>query len=486
MHQVSRIGMDGLFTMHSGNSAVLLGHALALAVGSVMSSGPAAAQTAAGLVAEHVTLAPVAGAQVKAFLVGSTGEGGGLLEVAQAWTDDEGAFDIVLPGAGTYRLQAQSAELSSPLSAEFSVEAGRDGPHDIALIVPSRSLMLAGSCDLEAEPGAAVVGVARDEESGFPLPAGTVVAVWPDGSGRRAEVSATGHYLLCGVAVGEPVAFRLELLGASSRWTEIEITRSALILHDILLDLTTAERPGATPEEVEIRILEVETGREAVSGILVDADTGEPIADAVVELVPMQGQQLTRSRGQFEFPNVEPGEYALRVEHLAYGVTDHPIRVGERERLQLELALTHAAIGLDGLEVTARSRVEETIRRSPSARAILTGARLAEAEIRGARPVDMLRTVPGLRVRPVPGPGGRSQVAARDGWVRVFVDGIRMDGALDLLNLTEIESMELLGPVEATTRFGLARRGEASSVLLIYTRGKGPDRGDPARNCVGC
>lgn len=58
------------------------------------------------------------------------------------------------------------------------------------------------------------------------------------------------------------------------------------------------------------------TGR--ITGMVVDADTGQPVGDVRVTLRSVRRGAITAHNGRYFFINVPPGEYTLTVERAGY------------------------------------------------------------------------------------------------------------------------------------------------------------------------
>lgn len=55
-----------------------------------------------------------------------------------------------------------------------------------------------------------------------------------------------------------------------------------------------------------------------IAGTVIDVDTGDPVALAKITLTPTSKNAETGSDGQFEFKNLESGQYTLRVQTTGY------------------------------------------------------------------------------------------------------------------------------------------------------------------------
>jgi len=389
---------------------------LALGWAALSGSGTLWAQQLTGLVAEQGSLAPVAGAVVILYRVPGLGEE--LHPVDTTLTDQEGAFRFSLSMPGMYRVQAHYHGFTSPLSPVVEVPGEQD-PLELVLFLPSPLVGLASSCDSEEMPGSVVVGTAWDDATGVPLPGARVTARWREGDQteeRHALTDAMGRYVLCGVGRGGPVLLRAELLGRAGPWTE------------------------------------------------------EPVDVAVVRVLGAGLEVVTASDGGFRFSGFEPGRIMLEIEHLAYGMQRLELEVPGGWEVVARLHLPARPIELEGIEVEAVARLArgEAWRRSPTRVSVFYGTELRQAAERGATVTDLLRMMPRFQ-------RGLQSLTSGPARVLWIVDGVR-SGFIP--PLADIESIEVLTPLDSGFRYGLGGSGGA---VVIYTRGKGPYR-DPGRN----
>lgn len=496
---------------HVAGAAILLSALLLLPLG-------AAAQQISGLVAEQGSLAPAADAVITLYRV--TGEDGELSPVGTTVTDEEGFFIFIPTQPGQYRVQAEHGGLLSPLSPTYEVgpSAGTD---ELVLMVPSPLLMLASNCNVEASPGAVVVGVVRDAASEVSVPLARVTARWIEGPGFQeldTRADDRGRFLFCGIPTNGIVRFRGEGFGQIGEWTEVELLRPALVFHDVDMGLATTTSTGT---EV---LAELVLGRAAgtmadLRGQLLDQMSEEPIAQAVVRVRGSGFQAVTDPQGRFSFTDLQPGTYTLEIQHLGYSVQTSEVALAEGQDVSVRLRLSQQAVELEGVEVVARSRQEETIRTSSFQRYVVSGNVLAEEEARGASLAEVLRrNVVGMRVTERATQSGtqlcletnrriqrltrfeqldlnaleRELGTERRGldqeesgcnMVQVVLDGIRLSDTagmpvasfLQAFTLQDIESVEFLPPAQGSTLYGIG--GNVSNgVLVIHTRGKGPYR----------
>ena len=82
-------------------------------------------------------------------------------------------------------------------------------------------------------------------------------------------------------------------------------------------------------------------GGGAVQGRVVDAQTGEPIAKAVVAVRERQVEAVTDSSGRFRLAELPPGRVDIVVTTVGYGLAQRTVAVGGAE---IEVRLTQEAL----------------------------------------------------------------------------------------------------------------------------------------------
>ncbi len=432
---------------------------------------------------------PVAGVWV--FLVG-TAHG--------ANTDELGWFRIDAPLTGRYEVAVRHRGLSAlgvdPPRKSVTLEPGGVVEVTLTLPVAPRAAALMRECPGPGQGGKAVgsgerrglvAGVVLEPESQVPLPGVRVLLVWRDAEGEERSASVTtrsdGTYLACGLPIGERIHVRARFLGElGEASTSLTLGEEGLALRDLML----------RPER---------TATAALSGVLQDQETGQPIPAALVRLPALGRQAITDDAGRFILREVAAGAYDMEVEHLAYGVRREQVQVtGEPEQF-LRIRVPMEAIALGAIEVVARSAADEYRTRS-GANVHLFTRKDIEAREGVARHVGEViqGRVPGLtiqRMRVEPGPDEDGDVQPSHGilcmtsmrrsvspmaqrgppCVVVVVDGRRLGAVAGAIYLEhnllpeQIESIEFIPPIRAGFRYGT---GSTQGVLEIWTRGQGP------------
>lgn len=103
-------------------------------------------------------------------------------------------------------------------------------------------------------------------------------------------------------------------------------------------------------------------GQTLVGRVLVSGDT-IGVEGADLTLLDSEGQALLRvqsdSGGAFRMPVPGEGEYVVSVSRLGFSTLQAPIRIQEREMVEVELRMSEEAIPLEPLLVVARRRIRE-------------------------------------------------------------------------------------------------------------------------------
>lgn len=232
--------------------------------------------------------------------------------------------------------------------------------------------------------------------------------------------------------------------------------------------------------------------------------TGDGVEGAVVSLSRLAGapqagadsaggwvrtplEAVSGAAGQFQFAEASAGEYAVEVEHVAYGTFMDTLALAEGERIALRIALSHVAIALEPVVVEAVIAETRNARAQGTASRRLTAEELAPVARTGAHLIDALaRLMPGMRVG-----GGRSQpgqfvclefrsptTLSDFGCLApvVVVDNVRQANGLITLNtlpISNVRSVEAVPPSAAGVRFGADSR---YGVVVIETWSHAPGR----------
>jgi len=341
----------------------------------------------------------------------------------------------------------------------------------VVLGIPSLASLWPLYCP-DAPPPAPTAGVLSgrvlDSVTEVPQPAVDVTARWVGPDGRtartRTRTDRSGAFTLCGVPTDGP------------------LTLTATFLDDLMV----AEEVRLGGRQVAARDLTLPVGRPGtIRGTLTDADTGEPIASAVVTLAGTDRRAVTGRDGEFRFADLDQGEYLLQMEHLAYGTQSRELALGNRT-LQVDARFSREAIELEGITVSVlQPRLEEEgfyqrkRRHSASSVTHLTGEELLTRDSTSLP--WALQNIWDTEVRMTGENGAELQHRSRGRTctMPVFVDGMLMRGVFNLGSLKpdEIEGIEiyppqLLGLNLLPERFRLypGYTGSGCGGVLIWTK----------------
>ncbi len=233
-----------------------------------------------------------------------------------------------------------------------------------------------------------------------------------------------------------------------------------------------------------------------VEGTVTSRD-GEPVPGAVLEIVATKVTTRTDERGRFTFTDVMPGLLVLTVRRLGYGPLEVEIELRRNEHVVIEagvIVMQPVPVALTGVTVEGEAW-EASLSRSGFYERRLgeAGLFVERQQLEQWNPhvfTDVLRRLPGVRVRPNPMYGQRpNPFSARDTrryiveLVRsplvgcdplLFLDGMYLGtfGAVDVdtqVNEGDLAGVEVYrGTAEVPSRFRM--RGASCGVIVLWTR----------------
>jgi iron complex outermembrane recepter protein len=111
---------------------------------------------------------------------------------------------------------------------------------------------------------------------------------------------------------------------------------------------SAATPPGAAADSLPAPAL--------ITGVVVDAETGAPIAAAQVRLRELQRGDLTRADGRFRFAGVAAGTYTLSAQRIGYAPQTRTLTVAAGATGEVRLELRPTALEVAGVVVTGTGR----------------------------------------------------------------------------------------------------------------------------------
>jgi iron complex outermembrane recepter protein len=136
----------------------------------------------------------------------------------------------------------------------------------------------------------------------------------------------------------------------------------------VLLAIFIAATPAAASNPDEVN-------RGTISGVVVDAETGETLPGATVRLLEAGRGRAADSAGRFSFTDVLPRTYTLAVQHIGYAPSERTVRLAEGDSVFVNVTLRPSALEMPAVVITGTGRergAAETYRPT----AVLAGAEL--------------------------------------------------------------------------------------------------------------
>lgn len=90
-----------------------------------------------------------------------------------------------------------------------------------------------------------------------------------------------------------------------------------------------------------------------ISGIVVDAETDEPVSFAYIHLVEINRTATTDRNGKFQFSNVPEGNYVIAVHRMGYVTQRYGVRVEPDENTEVHISLNPTVLTGQAVEVVA-------------------------------------------------------------------------------------------------------------------------------------
>ena len=236
--------------------------------------------------------------------------------------------------------------------------------------------------------------------------------------------------------------------------------------------------------------LRLEAGAQEVRGTVVDATSGLGIPDVLVRVEGTALMARSGADGAFTLDPLEPGEWILLLQHLAYGEHNHPFTVTPGAPAELRIQLSEQAIQLEAVSVEAASARARRERAQGFSLQVVDRDQI-EAALGTSRHLgDLIRqTIPGIRLRQgnnlvgtqvcleFRGASNLSMLDTRPcNHPMVFMDGVPVTDPTTLygmIGLQTLDRIQVVPPSEAGARYG---SGALYGVILIETVRPGLDR----------
>lgn len=207
-----------------------------------------------------------------------------------------------------------------------------------------------------------------------------------------------------------------------------------------------------------------------ITGRVTDAATGGPISSASVQLLGTERGTLTDVDGTFHLTGVAAGTHRVRVSLIGYAPAEQEVAVTSGATATLAFELTPQAVQTEGIVVVGygtqqRANVTGSLDVATTADLVGRPAPNASTALQGVLPGVTI-------VSPTAQPGAQgNNIRIRgigtlgDANPLILIDGI--EGTLDILNPSDIESITVLKDAAAAAIYGA--RG-ANGVILVTTK----------------
>ena len=232
-----------------------------------------------------------------------------------------------------------------------------------------------------------------------------------------------------------------------------------------------------------------QAGTGSITGRVVDANSGAPVAAATVRIAGTNLAAHSNSDGQYTLRGITPGTVEVRALRVGYAELRTQATVGASEATTLELRMNPVAVTLSPVVTTAtgeQRRVElgnsqaqinasDIVERS----AVSNMGDLLTAKAAGVMVIPGTQTGAGIRIRI----RGTSSLSLTNNPIYI-IDGVRVEGATGSssvsvggttpsrvgdLNPEEIESIEVVRGPSAATLYGT----DAANGVVVITTKKG-------------
>lgn len=403
----------------------------------------------------------------------------------RALTGLDGRFRFDSLPQGTYALSVSHPLLDTigldVASGPIDVTAGRVVA--IGLSTPSRASIREALCprsDPVQAPGL-IAGRIRDADSDVPLVAGSVSLAYSElrvspATGvrriwhvRRAVVSASGRYVICGL----PGRLRGTLQAArgadATDEVPVALDDDTLLLRSMTIGSSVAAGDTASAPHAAALL----DGR-------VIAMDGQPVTGAVATVTGALAPGKTDARGEFSLRALSSGTRELSVRRVGYEPVTLPVELTRRETRSVLVTLSSSAPTLATVHVSAAG--ESGLKRAGfvDRRAAGLGYYVTPAMIDSLRPralSDLLSTAPGLQVTTTDWgtevQSSRSSALMKDACVNVFVDNTpwssSMAGDLDTaFPVKDVMAVEVYGGNMVPSEFTVP--GKSCATVVVWTR----------------
>ncbi|WP_263786057.1 SusC/RagA family TonB-linked outer membrane protein [Salinibacter grassmerensis] len=218
-----------------------------------------------------------------------------------------------------------------------------------------------------------------------------------------------------------------------------------------------------------------------VTGTITEAETGNPLPGATVQVQAEGTGTASGSDGQYRIPGVPAGEQTIRVTFVGYQAQERSVNVPDGGTVRVNFQLQAGQAELDEVVVTGVSQGTETAKLGFSVEKV-DGEDLNR--VPSTDPANALRgRISGAEiVRPSGEPGSSPNIRLRGTTTLqgsqsplIVVDGAITQGSLEDIDMQNVESIEVIKGAAAASLYGSLA---ANGVVQIITKQGSGDVGD--------
>ena len=454
------------------------------------------AQTISGRVYDSVAKAPLAGATVE--LVPSPP---GSASVIRVTTDSVGRYTLSDVSPGKYVLGFSHAVLDSiGIEPPFvRIEVGSPpGARRIDLGVPGPAQILAAVCGAQPakDSAGAVVGHLYDASTRSGVEGGRVVAEWRTFGVvanklqmANPQVIATtmrgGWFVVCGVPRGDGVILEAIRGADTTGAVTVRVPAHGLARHELFVDrneiVTVPIRDSLGAPDTTRGSERATRGRSRLTGTVVDAKSGQPIAGAQVVIAGAALAGTTNDRGVFNISGAPGGTQSLLIRALRYAPEQRSVDLLGETPVSIQVRLTNLKTMLDTIRVTANriysaDRIGLEQRRKSG-----FGSYFDSTDVQRARPFEVTKLFQSMNGVQVVGSGFNQRILMRGVMSpcepSIVIDGVRLPelSGADLNMMVapeEVAGMEVYtsaGTVPAQFK-GLSSGSMRCGAVVVWTK----------------
>jgi len=105
---------------------------------------------------------------------------------------------------------------------------------------------------------------------------------------------------------------------------------------------TTHQQPACPPARAETRIVEDNSTSGAITGAVLDRDSGQPIVAAHIRVSPTSQTATSDSTGAFSVVGLPPGRHVVSVLRIGYERRTDTVTIRPQRSVRSQIALTPA------------------------------------------------------------------------------------------------------------------------------------------------